>query len=459
MSNAPIERLSIRASLVIGVLVTLALWLYTGYSFTRRLDDVERQAAAVAARYLRAQELLTTVRAQVLIASVRVRDALLNGDRTAYPAYRDQVAASYRTIDGALAAYEPVMGRDEEHAEIARLRRELEDFRATAMDVLSENPTQTASDIRTLLNTYVVPRREAAVRISEEVQALNRAAFLRQQGELGAIHREAEEESLQRLGIAIAISIGVLLLAALYAGRLERRLRTENDHNLGLTRELQAATMRVMHAQEHERRTLARELHDEVGQVLMAVKVELGLAARALEACGLPATPLLEAQTITAGAIGTIRDISQLLHPSALDDLGLVAAVDALLRGMARRQEIATGFTHDGFGERLDQATEVAVYRIVQEALTNVARHARASLCRVDLRRSGNGLELSVSDDGVGFERAEGAARSGLGLIGIRERVAELDGVFEINSAPGGGTTLRVQLPARRRVSPEAACV
>ncbi len=459
MPSAPLERLSTRASLVIGVLVTLALWLYTGYSFSRRLDEVERQAASVAARYLRAQEMLTTVRTQVLVSSVRVRDAMLNPDPSALAVYREQVEASFRTIEEALTAYVPVVGRDEEHAEIARLRREVEDFREVAGDMLSESPKQTTAEIRELLNSFVVPRREAAVRISEEVQTLNRAAFLGQQGELDGIHRVAEQESLRRLGVAIAISIGVLLLAALYAVRLERRLRSENEHSVGLTRELQEATMRVMHAQATERRTLARELHDEVGQVLMAVKVELSLAAKALEARGLPTTPLDDAQNITAGAIGTIRDISQLLHPSTLDDLGLVAAVEGLLRGMARRQEVGTGFTHAGLDTRLDPATEVATYRIVQEALTNVARHARASQCQVHLERHADRLELSVTDDGVGFVRSPAGSRStGIGLLGIRERVAELEGVFDITSAPGSGTTVTVRLPLKRHVPPEAAC-
>lgn len=446
MPSPPVERLSIRASMAIGVAVTLALWVYTGYSFTSRLAEVERQAAEVAARYLRAQELLTTVRTQVLVASVRVRDAVLNPDPAARPAYREQVTTSHAAIQAALAAYVPVVRPDDGRAQIERLRREVDEFRATALTVLSADAAPAPADIRELLNSRVVPRREAAVRISEEVQALNRAAFLQQQAELAAIHRTAEEQSLRRLGWALAVSIGVLLLAGLYAGRLEGRLRAQNGRSALLSRELQEATMRLMHAQEDERRTVARELHDEVGQVLTAVKVELSLAEREMAARGVSPAPLIEAQTMTAAAIRTVRDITQLLHPAVLDDLGLVAATDALLRGLARRHQVAVRFTHRGLTARLAPAIEVAAYRIVQEGLTNVARHSGATACEVDVRLEAGLLIIDVVDDGSGLDQAR-ARTDGLGLIGIRERIAELGGQFMLTSAPGAGTRLHAELP------------
>lgn len=457
MSSAPLDRLSIRAALAGGVLVTLALWLYTGYTFANRLDDVERQAAEVASRYRNAQELLTTVRTQVLVASVRVRDALLNPEASALESYRSQVEANYVEIEGALSAYVPVVGSASEHGAVGRLRREVEDFRVTAADVLSGAPRQSTAEIRELLNQHVVPRREAAVRISEEVQALNRLAFLQQQSELSVIHRTAEQQSARRLGIALATSIAVMSLAWLYAGRMEQRLRAQVERSHDLSRELQDAHARLVHAQEDERRTIARELHDEVGQVLTAVELELGLAQREMETHGFSGAPLLEAQHLTSGAIRTVRDLTQLLHPAVLDDLGLVAATDAMLRGVARRGDIEVRFSHSRLDQRVEAETEVAAYRIVQEALTNVGRHARASWCRVDMRRDRDALVLDVADDGAGFDSgAATASKPGLGLIGIRERVAQLGGTLQITSAPGAGTCLHVELPARA-MSAEAA--
>jgi signal transduction histidine kinase len=444
----PMVHPSARAALALGLLVTLALWLYTGYTFSRRLDDVQQQAAAVAARYLRAQELLATVRTQVLVASVRVRDALLNPDPASIDGYREQIAVNYAALDTALTAYVPVLGSDREEADITRLRAEVENFRDTVTSVLSSTTRPSTAAVRDLVNARIVPRRESAVRISEEVQALNRAAFLNQQAELATIHRNAQRTSAQRLGVAVATSAGVLLIAVAYTGRLERRLRAQLERDAALSRELQDAHARLVRAQEEERKTIARELHDEVGQVLTAVKFELGLAQRSIEAHGLSATPLAEAQNITSGAIQTVRDLTQLLHPAVLDDLGLAPAVDAMLRGMARRQDIQVALALDGLDRRLDPATEVAAYRIVQEALTNVAKHSRATQCRVELEGHHDILTIDVTDNGTGFDvEAPPASPPRLGLLGIRERVAELGGSFAIASQPGGGTHLQVHLP------------
>jgi signal transduction histidine kinase len=434
------SRLSTRAALACGLLVTLGLWLYTGYTFSRRFDQVEKDAAAVASRYLRAQELLATVRTQILVASVRVRDALLNPDTAALGAYREQVSANYAAIDAALTAYVPVLGSDREHGEVARLRREVADFQRTVAGVLDGRSERSTREVRELLNSHIV--------ISEQVQALNRAAFLQQQAEFAAIHRQAEAQSARRLLIGLALSAAVLLVVGAYAGGLERRLRAQLARDARLSTELRETHAKLIQAQEQERQTIARELHDEVGQVLTAVKFELGLAQRALEARGVESAPLGDAQAITATAIRAVRDLTYLLHPAALDDLGLGPAVEALLNGLARRHDVRVSLSQFGMARRLESTTEVAAYRIVQEALTNVARHARATACEVELRCSDEMLTLLVSDDGVGFAAGdEPPGSSHLGLRGIRERAAALGGTFEVTSRPGRGTRIRVELP------------
>jgi signal transduction histidine kinase len=442
----PETRLSIRTSLALGLLVTLALWTYTGVTFFRHLDAVERDAATVASRYLRAQELLSTVRTQVLVASVRVRDALIDPDPAALPGYHAQVRAAYAVLDDALAAYEPVLGSDPELGAVTQLRREVESFRATVFEVLRRLPGS-PGEVRELLAT-VVPRREAAVRVSEETQALNRAAFLQQQVDFAEIHRAAARTTLLRLAASAASTLLVLGVSWGYAGRLERRLVAQVDRGTRLSHELQGATVRLMEAQEEQRRTIARELHDEVGQALTAVRVELSVAQREAAAAGVAAPALAEAERIVAGTIGTVRDLTQLLHPSALDDLGLAAAADVLLRGLGRRHEMDVRLDSQGLEARIDAETERAAYRIVQEALTNVARHADASRCEVALRRTNGGLVVDVKDNGKGFELAAGFPKHpGVGLIGIRERVAQLCGTWSLVSEPGAGTHLHVELP------------
>lgn len=450
MLRTPWQRLSIRAALVLGLAVTLGLWIVTGYSFTRRITFVEREAAAVAARYVRAQDLLVTIRTQVPLSALRVRDALLNPDPAAIEEYRVQLESIRAVIIQALDDYEPVLDSraGAERAQLAAMRDEVETFHRTSLDVLSQAGTRSPELIRDVLNRQIAPRREAAVKIAADIQSLNRLAFVQQQADISAIHRTAELQSWWQLGAALAVSLFVMMLVTIYSVRLEAQLRRQMERDAQLSRELQDATARLISAQEDERRTIARELHDEVGQVLTAIKVDLSIAQRAVEAHGLTVKPLDDAQTIADSALQTVRDIAQLLRPSALDDLGLPAAIDVSLRGLARRHEIAVELSQDGMSDRLDPDTEVAAYRIVQEALTNVARHARAAHCRVKLMRRPAALQLDIEDDGRGFDAsASGSPTMGFGLIGMRERALRLGGTFQIESRPGMGTRLHIELP------------
>jgi signal transduction histidine kinase len=260
----------------------------------------------------------------------------------------------------------------------------------------------------------------------------------------------------QSLSVALAASLGIALLAILYAGRLEDRIRRQRAKDAQNTRDLQHLSAQLINAQEAERRSLARELHDEVGQALTAIKVELAVAGRAIGGPGPAATALEDARAIADGVLHTVRDLSHLLHPSLLDDLGLPAATEWYLKGFAKRHGIRTDLLHNRMDERLAPETEAAAYRIIQEALTNVAKHARATNCRVYLQRLTNTLLVTVEDDGVGFDPAEmrpADGTHGLGLVGIRERAAQLQGTVRLESAVGRGTRLTVEVPAEARRS------
>jgi signal transduction histidine kinase len=163
---------------------------------------------------------------------------------------------------------------------------------------------------------------------------------------------------------------------------------------------------------------------------------------------------------VTDGALATVRDLSHLLHPALLDDLGLASAVDWYLRGFGKRHGLHVDILSDRMDERFSREIETSAFRIIQEALTNVANHARARTCRVYLQRLPNTVLITVEDDGAGFDPAttQGTSgRRGLGLISIRERVSELQGTLRLESSPGKGTRLTVELPARARIRPEFA--
>lgn len=166
-----------------------------------------------------------------------------------------------------------------------------------------------------------------------------------------------------------------------------------------------------------------------------------------------------EARSITDHALQTVRDLSQLLHPPLLDDLGLAVTLDWYLAGFSKRTAVTTELVCEGLEARLTPEIEMCLYRITQEALTNVARHSEATSCRVYLRRSSDHVALTVEDNGKGFDVRQATAplsRPGLGLLGVRERVAGFGGQMRVESAPGAGTRLTVDLPALQADRDEA---
>jgi signal transduction histidine kinase len=443
--------LTIKAALVLGFGATFGLWLFAGFYFAARMAEVQRDSAAVNERYMRAQELLGDVRTQVLLGSVFVRDALLDNDPGQADDYRRYVEDTYRSVDESLQRYVPILSdfQNDERARVERLRSEIDVFRATLVEVLRTDRSRWRDEAMTILAS-IMPRRQAVLSVSEEVQSLNRSAFVRQQEEVAQLYSETQRRVWETLGFALTASLAIALFATAYVGRLERDLQRQRLKDQQNTTDLQRLSTKLVTAQEEERRTIARELHDEIGQVLMAIKVEIALAQRTIEATGGSGALLDDAQSITDGALHTVRDLSHLLHPALLDDLGLPAAVNWYLGGFGKRHGIDVELLHERMDERLMPEIEAALYRIVQEALTNVAKHARATLALIYLRRAGESVLVTIEDNGVGFE--PGQARRGLGLIGIRERVAHLQGTVHIDSAPGKGTRITVDLPARVRV-------
>jgi signal transduction histidine kinase len=445
---------TIRAAVFAGFGLIGGIWLFAGYYFTGRMAELERRSTDINARYTRAQDLLTTVRGQVLMGSVYVRDALLDPNPATADEYRHQLEDSYRTADEALQGYVPVVDVPAERARIARLRREIDDFRRTLLEVLATDSRLWPAEAPVLLRRRIMPKREGVMRVSEEVQALNRSAFVQQQLDIASLYRATQRRVWQTVGLALAASIAIALIATLYAGRLEHRIQRQRLRDVETARDLQRLSSQLLTAQEEERRSIARELHDEVGQVLTAIKVELAVAQRALEAVGADIDALQDARAITDGALHTVRDLSRLLHPAMLDDLGLPAAIDWYLKGFGRRHGVRIELLQERMDERLTSETESGVYRIVQEALTNVAKHAQASTCRVFLQRLTNTLLVTIADDGIGFrpeQVGEPGSTRGIGLVGIRERVAQLRGELRLESGPGKGTRLTIEVPAPAR--------
>jgi signal transduction histidine kinase len=205
-------------------------------------------------------------------------------------------------------------------------------------------------------------------------------------------------------------------------------------------------------AQEDERRRIARDLHDQVGQTVTGLALGLKTLEAALATVALDATVQDRLSWLRALAADIGHDIHRAavdLGPAVLDDLGLPSALSALAASLAERHAIAVDVQFVGVVERLPPEIETAVYRVVQEALTNVIRHARAGAASVLVERRTNEIRLIIEDNGVGFDpdSRTDEGRPGLGLSGMRERLRLVDGTLELETASGTGTTLFVQVP------------
>jgi signal transduction histidine kinase len=298
----------------------------------------------------------------------------------------------------------------------------------------------------------VLPRRQAVLSISQEIRQFNKGNFQREQDKIQRNRQELRRYLIKMAALSLSLGLLVALVSIVRISRLERW--ADEQHRLSeLTgEELRRLSQQLVRAQEDERRTLSRELHDEVGQLLTALRMELGNLDQLRNGAGPQFQQHLEeARGLAGQALQEVRNLAMGLRPSMLDDLGLVPALEWQAREFSRRSGVPVYVQADGRFEGLPETTRTCVFRIVQEALTNCARHSGARSIHVDLQAGPAALSVRVEDDGVGFQQ-ESVAGEGLGLRGIEERVRELGGRFQIRSQPRQGAVLQAEIPLSQEV-------
>ncbi len=225
--------------------------------------------------------------------------------------------------------------------------------------------------------------------------------------------------------------------------------------NARLFKELQEAEAgRLLQAQENESRRIARELHDDLGQglALLTVKMDL-LRQQPPEAAGQFGARMQELMAQVRQLSSSVHDLSHRLHPSKLDQLGLVAAIGDLCRELTRNHGLKIEFTHDQMPAAISPDTAVCLYRIAQEGLRNAIKHSGAQQAEVVLRGTADAISLRIIDHGRGFDPRRTQGKRGLGLVSMRERVRHLGGEIAIDSQPSGGTRLHVRVPLTETAS------
>lgn len=264
------------------------------------------------------------------------------------------------------------------------------------------------------------------------------------------------------LGATVLLGVGIAGVTVLRMARLEKRSEEHRLRTEAAEQELRRLSRQLVQAQEEERKSISRELHDEVGQMLTALRMEL----RSLQELRSSPEPefnehLEDAKRLAEQSLRALRDLAMGLRPSMLDDLGLGSAVQWQARQFSKHTGIPVNVQLDGLPGSLPEQHRTCVYRLVQEALTNCARHARAKSIDVSVVDHDGELAVSVKDDGVGFDPSAMRGR-GLGLIGIQERVMELGGELRLISNQQHGTSLSATIPlqvkeAQRNDGPNSA--
>jgi signal transduction histidine kinase len=238
-------------------------------------------------------------------------------------------------------------------------------------------------------------------------------------------------------GFTVAIYTSTIIL------RLQNEARERLEENIEAKTSLRELSAKLVRAQEDERRAISRELHDEAGQSFSAILLETENLLDINHDS--PTKPHLESiRNLAQRGLAGARNLALLLRPSMLDDFGLVPALNWQAKETAKRTGLRVHVSAEELPGNLPEEHKTCIYRVVQEALNNVTKHAQACAVEVRVQRSDRQIDLTVQDDGSGFD-AERVR--GLGLLGIEERVRHLGGVFSIDSQPGRGTLLKIQLP------------
>jgi signal transduction histidine kinase len=430
---------SMRVVLLLGFAAVFGLWLVWGSQLVQNLRHIEDNVEDLQRHYVRGEQALSRVRTNVLLGSIYLRDALIDSAPPRQEYYRSELSRLRDEIEALLGAYltdVPSAERDR----WLRLQEELSDY-WSSRDVAFTGSARTSIESYLLLRQRVVPKRDGVLQIVDQLGALQAAARQQQETETAALYSAVRGRLFLIGGLTLVGAVGAAVLATRRVGRLQHQIEQQRLEEHRIRRDLERLSAGLVDIQVRERREISRELHDAIGQALTAVKLDIGIALRG-DVSERTRVALDEAKEITESTLQSVRVLSQLLHPSTLDDFGLPETLRTYLKRFAERTGIRTQLVA-ALPDRLPSDVEASLYRIIQEAMNNIARHSGASACTVTLNTIRSELRLIVQDNGCGLKSSQG---HGLGLIAMRERAQAQGGSFAIDVPASGGTRIVVTM-------------
>ena len=441
------ERLlfSSRVALAVGFGSLLIIMALAGLDALRVLQNFRTSEASIRRQFLFRNHVLNDIRSQIYLSGTYVRDYLLEPESERADAYRASLQQVRRQMDSAMQSYGGQL-KPQEIQHYRALRSELAQY----WNILDPIFKWTATERRNLgydfLRDEVFPRRQNMLTLADRAAALNEQQLNAANDQVVGLLAEFETRIGVTLIVALALGLGMAAVSMRRILRLEDQAHARYLEVAEARSQLKDLSARLVQAQETERRALSRELHDEVGQSLSAVLIELrNLSSLLVPRADEHTRSQVEViKGLVESTVRVVRNMALLLRPSMLDDLGLVPALRWQARETSKRTSMDVSVAAETPSDDYPDAYKTCIYRVVQEALNNCSRHSQAKTVRIRVQEETERLTLSIQDDGKGFDFKE---TKGMGLLGIQERVANLGGTCQVHSVPDGGTLLKVELP------------
>jgi signal transduction histidine kinase len=444
------SRRSSRMALVIGFGGLISIMALAGFDALRSLQQFQHSDDQIRRHYLAQNHLLNDIRSDVYVSGTYVRDYLLEADLERAEAYRISLEDVHRHMESALESYgREVAPLEARHYTV--LRAKLTDYWEILTPIFKWDTAERRRSGYAFLRDDVFPRRQSMLAIADQIANIDEQHLNSGNDQVVGLLLKFRARLVITLVAALALGLGLAALCMYKILKLEAQVHTRYEEAAEARSALKGLSARLVQAQETERRALSRELHDEVGQSLSAVLIELrnlsvGLATKSKEHL----TERVETiKSLVEGMIRVVRNMALLLRPSMLDDLGLVPALKWQAREVSRRTSTDVSVAAELVSDDFPDEYKTCIYRVVQEALHNVSNHAHASSVRIRVQQEQDRLTLSIQDDGKGFDSEQ---VKGLGLLGIQERVTRLGGKCTVHSTLGSGTILAVELPFSTRL-------
>ncbi|MDE3166825.1 MAG: MCP four helix bundle domain-containing protein [Acidobacteriota bacterium] len=444
----PRRLVTTRTALILGFGVLLLLLALSGINTIQVVSHLRSSDENTLSQFLVQSRQLEEIRSAVYLSGTYIRDYLLEPDPARAEQSRLALLRTEQDILTTLSSRDVPAGPEDRQLWDA-LKQEMQDYWRAIDPVLAWNPGRRREQGYAFLRDHVLPLRAGTLSVAARIAAVNRQDLVRQDSRVIEIFTGLQTRSILALAGMLLLGFVQASAATFHILRLERQAGAHLKEVTVARQKLRELSAKLVETQESERKTISRDLHDAVGQSLSAVQLELHDLAAALASYPEPLRARVDRiRELVSGSVTMVRNVALLLRPSMLDDLGLQAALEWQAHQVARSTDLRIDVAADELPRELPDEHKTCIFRLVQEALNNVCRHANANHVAIGLEAGDSQVTVTVRDDGRGFVPGRS---NGLGLIGMKERVDGLGGRLHIESSPGKGTLLEASLPLPSR--------